>query len=181
MSSQSSVRPDYEQLYRILKRRRGEELFLLKKIALNVAGLVDTFESTDSVAADCAEKQDDPPPPAVDQYIHAFLWKLDPRYQQKRYKDTWLTLKVMLTEGENLKTMTDIYAKVAEEANATPDRIDRSIRSYRKAAAESDAAYSRENIAEFNESNASFCWNATRLLRLDLQRPLSASGRLLPL
>jgi hypothetical protein len=165
MKNQTTFQPDYEQLYHALNRRRGEELFLLKRIALNIAGLMHTFESTDRLVADCAEMQVEPLPVSLDQYIHTFLWKLDSRCQQKRYKDMWLTLKIMVQEGESFKTMTNIYARTAKEANTTPDRIERSVRSYRKAVKESNTTYYRDNLAIFNGSNASFCWNAVRILR----------------
>jgi hypothetical protein len=176
---QTSSQPNYEELYHALNNRRGKELILLNQIAARVAGLMYTFQATDRLVADYAERQKKPPS-SLDQHVHAFLWKLDTRSDLRRYKDAWITLKIMVQEGDSLKTMTEIYARAAQEVNAVPDRIERSVRAFRKAVEESNAAYYRENLAAFNESNASFCWNAARLLKQELQRPLSASEVLLP-
>ncbi|MDL2233086.1 hypothetical protein LJC63_05840 [Ruminococcaceae bacterium OttesenSCG-928-L11] len=172
---------DYEQLYHLMNRRRGEELRQMEAFREAYDALLDAFIETDRQLADCAERQSEPVLEAisshyklldsVDRQIDAFLFRLDHRFHLKRVAAARAAMQILAMDEEKISSMGILYEKVAEVIGVTKYGAERNLRSYRKAVAEANTDFYRLSLAQHNTNNADFYWNALRLFKQEMRQP----------
>jgi len=104
----------------------------------------------------------------IDHTIEGFLFRLDHRYHMKRFVSAKTALKTLLLEESEIKSMTDLYKKTAEQIGGTGAGVERNLRSFREKLRECNTDYYLKNLADYNINNSSFYWGALRVLKSEL-------------